>query len=85
LVPEAQILNRLGDASLVVVAANQTPRELVKQTIQAIGETPVIGLVLNRFESPYSAIANYPYSYKLHRGPNNPTGDRVLTKPQQTK
>jgi capsular exopolysaccharide synthesis family protein len=85
LVPEAQILNRLGDASLVVVAANQTPRELVKQTIQAIGETPVIGLVLNRFESPYSAIAHYPYSYKLHRGPNNPTGDRVLTKPQQTK
>jgi capsular exopolysaccharide synthesis family protein len=63
LVPEPQILSRLGDASLVVVAANRTPRELVKQTIEITRGIPVVGIVLNRFEAPYSAIAHYPDRY----------------------
>jgi capsular exopolysaccharide synthesis family protein len=68
MVPEPEILNRLGDASVVVVSANRTPRELVKQTIETIGGTTVCGLVLNRYEPPYSAVAHYPDRYTLRRG-----------------
>ena len=63
LVPEPEILSRLGDASLVVVAANHTPRELVRQTVETVGKKTIFGFVLNRFEPPYSAIARYPDRY----------------------
>jgi capsular exopolysaccharide synthesis family protein len=64
-VPEAQILNRLVDALLVVVRANHTPREIVKQTIERAAGTPIFGIVLNRFQPPHSAAANYPYKYAV--------------------
>lgn len=59
LVPEAQILSRLAEAVLLVVAANRTPRELVKQLLQIVRGTTLFGLVLNRFEPSYSTAANY--------------------------
>jgi protein-tyrosine kinase len=65
LVPEARILSRLADALLLVVAANRTPREAVKQTIDLIGESTVLGVVLNRFEPPYSALGHYRDKYTL--------------------
>ena len=77
LVPEAQILSRLGDASLVVVAANRTPRELVKQTIEITRGMPVFGIVLNRFEAPYSAIAHYPDRYAQRPDPKFTMGRPV--------
>ena len=63
-VPEPQILARLSDALVIVVAANGTPRELVKQTIESAAETTIFGIALNRFEPPRSTIARYPDKYK---------------------
>jgi capsular exopolysaccharide synthesis family protein len=65
-VPESQILTRLIDAVVVVVAANRTPRALVKQTIEkALGAT-IYGIALNRFELPRSAAkVYYPEKYSL--------------------
>ncbi len=63
-VPESQILNRMIDALMVVVAANRTPRALVKQTIEKAAGTPIYGIVLNRFELPRSAVRiYYPEKY----------------------
>ncbi len=45
-VPESQILNGLIDAIVVVVAANRTPRALVKQTIDKAAGTPIYGIAL---------------------------------------
>ena len=63
-VPESQILNRMIDALIVVVAANRTPRALVKQTIDKAAGTSIYGIVLNRFELFHSASgAYYPEKY----------------------
>jgi capsular exopolysaccharide synthesis family protein len=65
-VPESQILNRMIDALMVVVAANRTPRALVKQTIEKAAGTPIYGIVLNRFELFHSSAgAYYPEKYNL--------------------
>jgi Mrp family chromosome partitioning ATPase len=62
-VPEPQILARLSDALVIVVAANRTPRELVKQTIENAAEATIFGIALNRFEPPRSTVARYPRKY----------------------
>ena len=62
-VPEPQILARLSDALVIVVAANRTPREHVKQAIENAAGTTIFGIALNRFEPPHSTIAHYPDKY----------------------
>jgi protein-tyrosine kinase len=61
--PEPRILGRLIDSLLLVVAANRTPRELVKRTIEKVRGTPIFGVVMNQFEPPLSAVVNYPDKY----------------------
>jgi len=53
--PEVQILADLLDAVMMVVAANKTPRAVFLKALEAVKETPVFGVVLNRFEAPFSA------------------------------
>jgi len=64
-VPEPQILARLSDALVIVVAANRTPRELVKQTIDNAAGATIFGIALNRFEPPHSTAVHYPDKYIL--------------------
>jgi capsular exopolysaccharide synthesis family protein len=64
-VPEPQILARLSDALIIVVAANRTPRELVKQTIENASEATIFGIAFNRFEPPRSTIVHYPDKYMM--------------------
>jgi capsular exopolysaccharide synthesis family protein len=64
-VPEPQILARLSDALVIVVAANRTPRELVKQTIENAAEATIFGIAFNRFEPPRSTVVHYPDKYML--------------------
>ena len=66
-VPEPQILARLSDALVIVVAANRTPRELVKQTIENAAEATIFGIALNRFEPPRSTLVHYPGKYTLQK------------------
>lgn len=67
LVPEPQILGRLADALVIVVAANRTPRELVRRIIEAAGGEMIFGIAMNRFEPPHSAVVNYPAGYARQR------------------
>lgn len=66
-VPEPQILARLSDALVIVVAANRTPRELVKQTIENAASATIFGIAFNRFEPPRSTVVHYPDKYTLQK------------------
>jgi len=66
-VPEPQILARLSDALVIVVAANRTPRELVKQTIENAAGATIFGIAFNRFEPPRSTVVHYPDKYTLQK------------------
>ena len=65
---EAQILSKLVDGALLVVAANMTPRAAVTRTMELIKGVPVLSAVLNRFEFSYSASRHLHYygKYKSH-------------------
>lgn len=52
---EAQILNNLVDGTLLVVAANKTPRAAVTRTLELIKGVPLLTAVFNRFEFSYSS------------------------------
>jgi capsular exopolysaccharide synthesis family protein len=66
-VPEQQILGRLADALVLVVAANSTPRELIKRTIENAAAVKICGIVLNHFQPPYSTVSYYPERYARSR------------------
>jgi hypothetical protein len=48
---------------VIVVAANRTPRELVKQTVENAAGATIFGIALNRFEAPLSTVVHYPDKY----------------------
>ncbi len=60
---ETQIVARLADALLFVVAANRTPRSAVTRSLELLKAAPLLGLVFNRFEPPYSNRGDYGYGY----------------------
>ena len=64
--PETQILGKLVDGVMVVVAANKTPRAAVTRTLEALKGVPVMTAVLNRFEFSYSASRHLHY-YAKHQ------------------
>ena len=71
---ETRILAAMADALIVVVGANQTPRATVSRALAMVKDIPLLGLVLNRFEPPYSRRIEYGYGYTagapgLHSGP----------------
>jgi capsular exopolysaccharide synthesis family protein len=82
---EPEILSRLGDASLLVVAANRTPRELVKQTIALLEKTTLFGLVFNNFEPPYSARFHYPNRHAAKRSWRFLMRHRILSQVAHSK
>jgi capsular exopolysaccharide synthesis family protein len=53
--PEVQILASVSDTLMMVVAANSTPRSALLKALETIKDTPLFGVVLNRFEMPFSA------------------------------
>ena len=66
-VPEQQILGRFADAFVLVVAANRTPRQLIKRTIESAAGVKICGIVLNHFQAPYSTVSYYPERYAPSR------------------
>jgi capsular exopolysaccharide synthesis family protein len=67
---ETQILTRLVEATLVVVAANTTPRDAVLKTLDILRDAPTLGIVFNRFEPSYSASRRLKQSrlkFPLHQ------------------
>jgi protein-tyrosine kinase len=61
--PETEILAGVVDAALMVVAANHTPREMVRQAYQSLRNTATCGVVLNRFEPSLSTARKVGYGY----------------------
>jgi protein-tyrosine kinase len=51
-VPDCGLIRGLVDGYLVVVSANSTPRKLVGEALNMLGQGSVVGLVLNRDQSP---------------------------------
>lgn len=60
-------LQQHADAALLVVRAGQTPREAVEQTIELLGKTNILGIVLNGVET-----RDHPY-YHYHGSTLGPT------------
>jgi receptor protein-tyrosine kinase len=50
--PDASLLAAMVDTALVVIRANSTPYPLVKRAIEAIGQSKVLGVVLNGARPP---------------------------------
>lgn len=69
--PESEILAGVVDAALLVVAANHTPRQMVKETFQLLKATTICGVVLNRFEPAHSTSRKVAYGY-YGQNPNQP-------------
>jgi len=64
--PEARLFRNFVDATLIVVAANRTPRAAVTRTIDLLKDIPTLGLVLNWYKPPRSA-ESYGYYEPIPR------------------
>jgi capsular exopolysaccharide synthesis family protein len=60
-VPEVRLFRDFVDASLIVVAANRTPRAVVGKTLELLKDIPTLGLVMNRYKPPHSAESYYSH------------------------
>jgi protein-tyrosine kinase len=63
LLPDAQLIARLAEAILFVVAAGSTPYHLVQHAIEDLGAERIVGTVLNRVEESALALHDYYQSY----------------------
>ncbi|HVN88539.1 MAG TPA: CpsD/CapB family tyrosine-protein kinase [Candidatus Binataceae bacterium] len=61
--PESEILAELADAVLFVVAANHTPRALVKKALGLLGHARKLDVVLNRYEASFTTSRRLGYKY----------------------
>jgi succinoglycan biosynthesis transport protein ExoP len=59
---DAAVLSRLVDGILIVVAAHETPRKLLEQTLNLVDESKVLGFVFNGDDS--SPSGQYKAYYK---------------------
>jgi protein-tyrosine kinase len=63
--PDAHLLARLADASVLVIAAGKTQSPQVLQAIETLGRDRIVGVVLNRVqEDTASAYYAYPDRYR---------------------
>jgi protein-tyrosine kinase len=61
---EPILLSKLVESVVLVVMADQTPRESVKRAIESIGRQKIIGVVLNQIElKPSSYYSKHYYKY----------------------
>lgn len=69
-VPDANLLARLVDGYLLVVAANTTPRKLLGEALMLLEPSSVLGLVFNRDPRPFSGYYG-PYFEANRRRPSD--------------
>ena len=62
-VPDAMVLKKFADATLLVARAGQTTREALDETIKQFEGNPVLGVILNCAEKLEGRYARY-YGYK---------------------
>jgi capsular exopolysaccharide synthesis family protein len=67
LLPDANLLAAMVQATVLVIRAGSTPHSLVKRAVEAIGAPRIIGTVLN--QAAPAGMGNYgPYSYYYGSG-----------------
>jgi capsular exopolysaccharide synthesis family protein len=87
---DALCLARQADASLLVVRAGRTPREVVEQTLALLGPEHVLGVLLNGVEGLDRLYSKY-YGYYGHvnssptSGRSGKRGESVSQQPIQPK
>lgn len=72
-VPDVQTLKSKVDGCLWVMRAGQTPRDLVEDAVQQVGQENIVCMVLNdaeALESTYSSYSRYGYGYGYGYGKN---------------
>jgi protein-tyrosine kinase len=62
-VPDCRILEEWVDGLLLVVAANQTPRKLVEESLNVLDPGKLLGIVFNRDDRPLSGYYRYYRAY----------------------
>jgi Mrp family chromosome partitioning ATPase len=62
LLTDAHLLASMVDGALFVIRANQTPYDMVKRAIDAIGREKILGVVLNGAEAHHHAKYQYYYA-----------------------
>lgn len=60
-VPDCRVITRWIDGFLIVVAAHQTPRRLLEETLNVVDPSKMIGLVFNGDDMPLSDYYGYAY------------------------
>ena len=68
--PDANLLARMVDATLLVVRAGQTPYHMIQRAVATIGRDRIVGVVLNGADDTVDASYNY-YSYYEGHGKKN--------------
>ncbi len=62
-VPDCRVIARWVEGFLVIVAAHQTPKKLLEETLNALEPNKVLGLVYNRDDFPLANYYGYSYAY----------------------
>lgn len=73
IMPDANLLARLTQGVIFVIAAGMTPYKLVEKAIGDIGRESIVGVVLNRIDP--DSIPQNDY-YQQYYAPNTEDGDR---------
>jgi protein-tyrosine kinase len=63
LLPDAQLIARLSESVLFVIAAGSTPYHLVQRSIAELGAERIVGTVLNRVQARTLPVSDYYQGY----------------------
>jgi capsular exopolysaccharide synthesis family protein len=76
-VPDCRVIARWVEAFIIIVAAHQTPRKLLEETLNALEPNKVFGLVFNRDDVPLADYYGYSYAYGYGKQKRKSWNDRV--------
>jgi protein-tyrosine kinase len=62
-VPDCRVIARWVEGFIIIVAAHQTPRKLLEETLNVFEPGKVLGLVFNRDDRPLADYYGYAYAY----------------------
>lgn len=62
-VPDCRVIARWVEGFIIIVAAHQTPRKLLEETLNVFEPSKVLGLVFNRDDRPLADYYGYAYAY----------------------
>jgi Mrp family chromosome partitioning ATPase len=61
LLPDANLLASMMDGVIMVIRAGSTPHEIIRRSVESVGRSRVLGVVLNGAEK--TSLSHYAYDY----------------------